>query len=73
MKKVRSGEPLRIPAQTFNSFVDAARVAQSQLHNVQARPVRRDTKTGIITVRNTTEEDVGRFGVMVLDTVTISP
>ena len=33
MKKVKPGDPMVIPADTFNTFVDAARNDRQRLHN----------------------------------------
>jgi len=73
LKKVQSGDPLVIPAQTFNAFVDAAfdyrrrqrglgREGQSVFHQL-----------GIIPVRNDTGEDLDRFAAVGIDAPIIGP
>jgi len=52
MKKVTSGEPLRIPAETFNTFVDAARDFQSRQRSRSASRTPERMENGIVPVRN---------------------
>jgi hypothetical protein len=64
-RKVRPGEPLAIPASTFNTLMDVARRhtiggggGRGPDANGEAR------QTGIIRVKNTTDDAVPRFGVL---------
>ncbi len=64
MQKVKPGDPLRIPAATFNTMIDAAadyrRRAQSG-----GRPRGRDARpSDLVQVKNYTGQDCPRFGVM---------
>ena len=63
LKKVKTRDPLRIPAQTFNTFIDAAQDFQRRQsdisRNAQAS-VRRNT---IIPIKNGTGQDLDRFSV----------
>ncbi len=49
LKKVKSGEPLKIPVVTFNTFVDAARDFRC---------------SGIALVKNASGLDRGRFNIL---------
>jgi len=73
LHKVRRGDPLEIPAGTFNTFIDVARdFRQRQLSQLRhAEPdVRR---SGIVLVKNETGQDCGRFNVLGLSGVIIKP
>jgi len=73
MKKVASGQPLRIPASTFNSMIDAANDYKSRLLNRQSEVIAQPAKNGIVTVRNLSGFDCDRFSVLAIDTVSITP
>ena len=71
LKKVQSGQPLAIPASTFNSMIDAARAHRSsarQSGGKQTEPLRGQ----LVTVKNSSGADVGRFGVLGIDDVVFS-
>ena len=57
MKKVKSGDPLVIPSQTFNSFIDAAQAhkARQQASGQTNRQAFR--QTGIVLVKNSSGAD----------------
>jgi hypothetical protein len=38
LKKVKSGDPLRLPAATFNTFIDASRDCLERQQNVGGAP-----------------------------------
>jgi hypothetical protein len=73
MKKVKSGDPLVIPAPTFNSFIDAARghKAREQASGQAERPGFR--QSGIVLVKNASGADRQRFDVLGIDTPVITP
>jgi len=64
LKHVRSGDPLVIPASTFNTFVDAARDFQQRQRD-RSRDAERDFRqSGLVLVRNESGADRGRFDVL---------
>ena len=71
-KKVRPGEPLKIPAETFNTFIDAAQYVRAHRHDrgggAQAE-LRRQT---VVPVRNDSGGDRGRFDVLAVDGSTLT-
>ena len=73
MKKVQTGDPLKIPAETFNTFIDTARGFRASQQNVrrQLQPAFRDTD--IVLVRNDSGDDRQRFDVLGIDGVIFTP
>ena len=71
-RKVRSGEPLAIPANTFNAFIDAA-IAHRQQQNVGGGRLPAYRQASIVLVRNDSEADVGQFGVLGISGVVFDP
>ena len=67
LRKVRRGEPLAIPAETFNTFVDAARDFQSRTQNRQATTSTEFRQAGIVLVKNGCGHDLQRFEVLAID------
>ena len=67
MRKVNAGDPLKIPARTFNTFVDSA---QHYLDRHQSTGRNADEVTrnaGVVLVQNGSAVDVNRFGVLAVD------
>ena len=66
LAKVKSGDPLKIPAATFNTFIDAARDFRTRTQNrsQKARPAVR--QSGIVLIRNATAVDLTRMMVVAL-------
>ncbi len=64
MKKVRSGDPLVIPAETFNEFVDTALAFKRQQRGLAREPQREQQQTGIALVRNESGANRSRFDVL---------
>ena len=62
--KVRSGDPLRIPAETFNTFIDTARDFKSRRQSSTRDPGPDIRQTDIIPVRNDSGGDRFRFDVL---------
>lgn len=64
LKKVQSGDPLTIPAATFNAFIDAALDQRRRQRGVgrEGQPVFH--QAGIILVRNDTGGDLDRFSAV---------
>ena len=73
LKKVKSGDPLVIPAQTFNTFIDAARdFRRRQLHQGQ-RPQPATRHTGLVLVKNASGSDRNRFDILGIDAPIFTP
>ena len=72
-KKVQSGQPLRIPAATFNTFIDAARDFQQRQRNALQMAQRSSNQEGIILVKNNSGGDCPRFGILGIDGVLHDP
>lgn len=73
MQKVTSGQPLRIPASTFNTILDAAADFKGRSYNRSAQATPFDTKNGLITVRNMSGFDCARFDALVLTSIVVGP
>ena len=73
MKKVQSGDPLVVPAQAYNAFIDAAKDFQQRTRYVgqQATPGYRSA--GIVLVKNESGADRLRFEVLGLGEPIILP
>ncbi len=72
-KKVQSGDPLRIPAETFNTFIDAARDFKARRQS-RTRESRFDIRqTGIIPVKNNSGADRNRFDILGIDRPIFTP
>ena len=73
LEKVKSGDPLKIPAATFNTFIDAARDFRTRTQNrgQKAKPAVR--QSGIALVRNITAVDLTRMMVVALGRAVIAP
>ena len=64
LKKVKSGDPLRIPAQTFNTFIDTARDYQNRKMQGGQPAQREFAQSGIVLVKNNSGADCDRFAVL---------
>lgn len=67
LRKVRRGDPLEIPAETFNTFVDAARDFQNRTQNRQSTNTQELRQTGTLLVKNGSGQDRQRFEVLAID------
>lgn len=72
-KKVQRGDPLRIPAETFNTFIDAAKDFRSRTQNLARRGQPDVLQSGIILVKNGTANDLGRFHVLGIERPIFTP
>lgn len=72
-KKVLPGQKLRIPAEAFNGFIDAATYVRARQHNSETDVPESFRQTSIVRVRNTTDETVPRFGILALGESIIQP
>jgi len=64
LTKVSPGQPLRITADTFNAFVDAAAAHQAGKLGLGAEGTATGRTAGIVTVRNDSGADQDRFAVL---------
>jgi hypothetical protein len=64
LQKVKRGDPLVIPAATFNTFIDAARDFQDRQRSARRDAVREQRETGIVLIRNESGADHERFDVL---------
>lgn len=73
MKKVQPGDRLKIPAETFNTFIDAARAFRADQQNlgVHPRPELRDRD--VVLVRNNSGADRQRFDILGIDGALFTP
>ncbi len=72
-KKVKSGDKLRIPAATYNAFIDTALDYQSRQRNISSTPQAVARSSGMILVRNDTGTDLDRYSVLGIDRPIIMP
>jgi hypothetical protein len=73
LTKVQSGDPLRIPAQAYNAFVDAARDFQQRTAHIGQQATPQARQSGIVLVRNASGTDRGRFDVLGVNGPIIDP
>lgn len=74
LRKVKPGDPIDIPADTFNTFIDVARDFKSRRHDAaQAGHVPGQPPGVILTVRNDSGADADRFEVLGLDEPVFPP
>jgi hypothetical protein len=73
LEKVQSGDPLKIPAGTFNTFIDAAQDFQQRQRSQQQRPRSSFTDHGTVLVRNDSGAGRERFDVLGISGVVIDP
>lgn len=73
LRKVKPGDPLVIPAETFNAFVETAQDLRSRQQNQMrdAQPLTRPS--GIVRIRNDSGVDRNRFDVLGVDGVIFDP
>jgi len=73
MKKVQSGNPLVIPAQAYNAFIDAAVDYRHRTAHIGQKAEPSSRQAGIILVRNDSGSDQNRLAVLGIDTPIIDP
>jgi len=64
LRKVRAGQPLHIPAATFNAFIDAAEFVRRQQQRQTVDPLLGLSALGIVPVKNSSGADRSRFDVL---------
>ncbi len=72
LKKVAPGQPLVIPASTWNTFVDAARDYQQRQQSQNAERSGEALPNGVVLIRNDTGSDQARFAVLTITGVVFS-
>jgi len=72
-RKVRRGDPLHIPADTFNTFIDAAKDFRNRTQNLARRGQPDVLQSGIILVKNGTASDLERFHVLGIERPIFTP
>jgi len=73
MRKVSAGQPLRIPASTYNAMIDATVDHQRRTQNLNVSALPLNTRNGLVLVRNQTGTDRNRFDVVGLSNVVVTP
>ena len=75
LNKVQRGDPMRIPASTFNMFVDAARHFRAQQHSSGPQAIAHQGARSpvIVYVKNSSGADRGRFDVLGVDGIVFTP
>ncbi len=73
LRKVKSGDPLKIPAAAYNAFVDAAVDLRQRQHEESREPQRLRRDNDVILVLNSTASTVNRFGVLAITDPIIAP
>jgi hypothetical protein len=73
LRKVRTGDPLRIPARAYNAFVDAAHLARRIDADTGAGPALPGAQEHLVLVRNESGADLPRFGILGIDRPIIEP
>lgn len=67
LRKVRAGEPMRIPARAYNAFVDAALAQRRGMADLSVDPSMAARQHGVLPVRNDAGEDVEAFHILAID------
>lgn len=73
MRKVRTGDALDIPAETFNTFIDSARDFLQRQSDLRRSGARNSRNSGIILVKNVSGSDRERFHILGLKDTIILP
>ena len=66
-KKVRTGDKLRIPATTYNAFIDTTMELRRREQNTTSENSPTFRQSGIIKVKNCSGQDRERFDVLGID------
>ncbi len=73
MKKVVTGQSFKPKATTWNSFIDAAVYVKQRQAGVTAKTPSRDSKSGVVLVRNATGQELKQFAIVSLGDLIITP
>jgi len=73
MRKVSVGQPFHMAAHDFNAFVEAAQAHRNRALNLESSARPRETRSGLLTVRNESGYDQPQFAVLELGEVLLTP
>jgi hypothetical protein len=73
MNKVKTGQKFSVKAETWNSFIDAADFVKQQQADMNSSISRKDTKSGIVMIRNGADDVLEQFKVISLGDLIIKP
>ena len=73
MKKVKTGQKFSVKAEAWNSFIDAAEFIKRQQANMNSTAPRKDTKSGVVMLRNNTCAALEQFKLVSLGSLIITP
>jgi hypothetical protein len=73
LKKVQRGEPLIIPANTYNAFIDAAQDYQRRKLSRQSTGLSSPRDADVVLVKNNSGADRARFEILGIDVPVIDP
>jgi len=73
LRKVSAGDPLSIPADAYNSFVDAARAHRGGVAMDAGQPGARAVQPATIKIKNTSGADLDMFSVVGVDGILFGP
>jgi len=73
--RVQTGDPLRIPARAYNAMIDAAEAERVRRDGIDVQRGDRLTlpRPEVVLVRNESDEDLPRFGILGIEGVIIEP
>ena len=71
MEKVTAGSPLRIPAATFNSFIDAAQAVKDMQAKTSVQ--KKNTNSGLIVIENNSGGDLEAYDILGIDDPITTP
>lgn len=73
LKKVKAGDRLRIPANAYNAFVDAAQAHRGRQHETGRDSVPQPYQAGVVSIRNDSGADRERFDILSISGTLITP
>jgi len=73
LKKVQRGQALRMPASAYNAFIDAAADYRRRSLGIEGQYKQRDSRSGVVIVRNQSGSALDQFAVVELGSVIIGP
>ena len=73
LKKVRPGDPLKIPAAGYNAMVDAARAEQQRRHGIDRSAKPGFVEPAMVLVKNNSGADRDRFDILGIDGPIFTP
>ena len=72
-RKVRSGQPLVIPARAYNAFVDAAVAERRREQTRGGGPLADAMPRGLVLVRNDSDQTIEPYHVLAISGVLVEP